>query len=87
MRRWIEEDNKGVEIRGIRWLTKENRPGKTASSLVIYARAAEEIGRLRMGRKLFRTTKYDWGPRSNKEGGRGGHRCSERELPDNPIED
>jgi len=29
MRRWIEEVNKGVEIQGIRWLLKENRPGKS----------------------------------------------------------
>jgi len=34
MRRWTEEDNKGVEIKGIRWLLKELAPGKTASSLL-----------------------------------------------------
>ena len=66
MRRWIEEDNKGVEIMGIRWLTREHWPGKVASSLVIYMRSAMEIGRLRMGRKLFHTTRYDWGRVSAK---------------------
>ncbi|KAF8442517.1 hypothetical protein BGX38DRAFT_1272322 [Terfezia claveryi] len=33
MRRWIEEDNKGAQILGIRWLTQEERRiGKLASS-------------------------------------------------------
>ena len=62
MRRWIEEDNKdmGVEIMGIRWLLKENRPGKVASSLVIYMKSARKVEKLRMGRRFFRTTSYDW---------------------------
>ena len=45
---------------GIRWLTKEHKPGKLASSLVIYIKSRVGIGGLRMGRKLFRTTRYDW---------------------------
>jgi len=36
MRRWVEEDNKGVRIMGIRWLLKEDRRGQVVSSLVIY---------------------------------------------------
>ena len=62
MRRWIEEDNKdmGVEIMGIRWLLKENQPGKVASSLVIYMKSARKAEKLRMGRRFFRTTSYDW---------------------------
>jgi len=58
MSRWLKEDNKGVEIQGIRWLLKEVALGKTASSLVIYMKSAEVTGKLRMGRKLFRTKTY-----------------------------
>ncbi|RPB18387.1 hypothetical protein L211DRAFT_843674, partial [Terfezia boudieri ATCC MYA-4762] len=37
MRKWIEEDNKNAQIKGIRWLLLEGRRvGKAASSLVIY---------------------------------------------------
>jgi len=60
MRRWIEEDNKGVKILGIRWLLKEDRREQVASSLVIYLKDPVESTRLRMGRRLFRTTVYDW---------------------------
>ncbi|KAF8430832.1 hypothetical protein BGX38DRAFT_1263559 [Terfezia claveryi] len=64
MRRWIEEDNKltGVQILGIRWLTQEHRrAGKMASSLVIYMKDRINLDQgLRMGRRLFRTTVYDW---------------------------
>ena len=60
MRRWIEEDNKGVKILGIRWLLREDRRGQVASSLVIYMRDLIEVTKLRMGRRLFRTTCYDW---------------------------
>ena len=60
MRRWIEEDNKGTKILGICWLLKEDRRGKAASSLVIYLKDKIEVGVLRMGRRLFRTTHYDW---------------------------
>ncbi|KAF8426118.1 hypothetical protein BGX38DRAFT_1279077 [Terfezia claveryi] len=64
MRRWIEEDNKstGVQILGIRWLTQEHRrAGKMASSLVIYMKERINIDQgLRMGRRFFRTTVYDW---------------------------
>ena len=57
MRQWIEEDNRGVEIMGIRG----HLPGIVASSLVIYIKSAVEIGRLRMGRKTYNTERYDWG--------------------------
>jgi len=60
MWRWIEEDNRGVRIVGIRWLLKEDRRGHEASSLVIYMRDLVEVKRLRKGRRLFRTTRYDW---------------------------
>ncbi|RPB24376.1 hypothetical protein L211DRAFT_837774, partial [Terfezia boudieri ATCC MYA-4762] len=62
MRRWIEEDNKNAQIKGIRWLLLEGRRvGKAVSSLLIYL--AEEIdikNGLRMGKRLFRTTTYNW---------------------------
>lgn len=62
MRRWLEEDNKGVVIVGARWLLQEGRRlGKAASSLVIYLSIPKAVGKLRMGRKLFRTTRYEWG--------------------------
>ncbi|KAF8420906.1 hypothetical protein EV426DRAFT_701977 [Tirmania nivea] len=73
MRRWIEEDNKGVEVMGIRWLLKQHEPGKVASSLVVYTRSAKEVGRLYMGRKFFRTTRYDWNRLSS---GRRGKRAT-----------
>ena len=57
MRRWIEEDNRGVKIMGIRWLLREDRQGQVASSLVIYMRDPVEAT---MGRRLFRITGYDW---------------------------
>ena len=60
MRQWIEEDNKEVEVMGIRWLTRGHSPGKRASALVIYLQSAVEIGRLTMGRKSYYTEKYDW---------------------------
>ena len=63
IRQWIEEDNKGnVLIMGIRWLLKECRRGeKLASSLVIHSKDEIDINQgLRMGRKVFRTTRYEW---------------------------
>ena len=60
MRRWIEEDNKGVRILGIRWLLREDRRGQVVSPLVIYMQDLMEVTKLRMGRRLFRTTCYDW---------------------------
>jgi len=60
MRRWIEEDNEGVKILGIRWLLREDRRGQVVSSLVIYMQDLVEVTKLRMGRRLFRTTSYDW---------------------------
>lgn len=59
MRWWIQEDNKRVGIMGIRWLPKEHGPKTVSSSLVIYLKSTEEIRKLRMGKKLFRTTEYD----------------------------
>ena len=43
MRKWIEEDNKSMNILGIRWLLKEDRRGKAASSLVIYLKDMIEV--------------------------------------------
>jgi len=60
MRRWIEVDNKGVKIMGIRWLLKEDRRGQVVSSLVIYMRDPVEVTKLWIGRRLFRTTGYNW---------------------------
>jgi len=60
MRRWIEEDNRGIKILGIRWLLRGDRRGQVASSLVIYMQDPIEATKLRMGRRLFRTTCYDW---------------------------
>ena len=40
----------------IRWLLTGNRPGKTASSLVIDMKSARDMDRLRIGRRLFHTT-------------------------------
>jgi len=59
MRRWIEEDNKGVRIMGIQWLLKEDRRGQVVSSLVTYMRNPVEVTKVRMGRRLFRTIIYD----------------------------
>jgi len=59
---------------GARWLLAESgRPGKTAASLVIYMNWAGELDGLRMGRRMFRTTTYDWhrGPRLNRWSGYG----------------
>ena len=55
MRRWLEEDHRGINITGIPWLLKENRlEGKTASSLVKYEiRGGSGEG------KYFRTSEYD----------------------------
>jgi len=41
-------------------LLREDRRGQEASSLVIYMRDPVEVRSLRMGRRLFRTTAYDW---------------------------
>ena len=62
MRRWVQEDNKGVTILGIRWLLQEGRrAGKAASSLVVYLKEGINTSKgLRMGRKVFRTTVYNW---------------------------
>ena len=51
MWRWIEENNKCMEILGIRWLLKEHRRRQVASSLVIYMNHMVEIGK-----RLFHTT-------------------------------
>ena len=62
MRRWLAEDTRGIQILWIRWLLQEPRMvGKEASSLVIYLRDTVDTNRgLRMGRKILRTTQYDW---------------------------
>ena len=57
MQRWIEED---IRVLGIWWLLREDRRGQVVSCLVIYMRDLMEIKKLRMGRRLFRTTCYDW---------------------------
>ena len=51
------------------------KPEKAAFSLVIYTRSEQEIGKLRVGRKLFRTTRYGWdwcGSDKGKERDRSG---------------
>ena len=63
IRRWIEEDNRGSAlILGLWWLVREyRRTGKSASSLVIYMKNKVDLNKgLRMGRRIFRTTEYDW---------------------------
>ena len=63
MRRRIEEDNRGkAKILGIRWLVRQDRrTGRSASSLVIYMKNMIDLNKgLRMGRRIFRTTEYDW---------------------------
>ena len=64
MRRWIQEDNPtdAPKIIGIRWLLQEHRRvGKLASSLVVYLDRSVIVNKgLRMGRRIFRTTNYDW---------------------------
>jgi len=63
-RRWIENYKWrfGVQVSGIRWFTQEQRGiGKKASSLVIYLKEKIDSNQgLRIGRKLFRTTEYEW---------------------------
>ena len=63
---WVEEDNQGsIQILGIRWLVQGDRMagrGKLVSSLVVYLKDKVNIKRgIRMKRKIFRTTQYDWG--------------------------
>ena len=64
MRRWIQEDNPtgAPKIIGIRWLLQDHRRvGKLASSLVVYLDESVIVNKgLRMGRRIFRTTNYDW---------------------------
>ena len=47
---------------GVLWLLQENkRVGKMASSLVIYMKGEFDFSQgLRMGKRVFRTTEYDW---------------------------
>jgi len=59
--RWIQEDNTGIEVMGVRWLLSEDRRrGKEASSLVIYTKSTKKITAMRLGGKFFSTEKYDW---------------------------
>ncbi|KAF8429308.1 hypothetical protein BGX38DRAFT_1146978 [Terfezia claveryi] len=61
MRRWIEEDNQRVRIPGICWLQKGRRVGKLASSLVLHmAEGIDTTHGLRIGKRVFRTTAYNW---------------------------
>ena len=41
-------------------MTREQKPGKVVSSLVVYTKSAIEMAKLRMRRKLFHRTSYDW---------------------------
>jgi len=52
----------GLKIEGIRWVVRQDkRTGKSASSLVIYLNTDINYNqRLRIGRRVFRTTQYDW---------------------------
>jgi len=68
---WLQEDNRGVEITGVRWLVKEKaRQGKTSSSLVVLLNSrkaldgGEKKARLWMGRRWYQTAKYDWDRKS-----------------------
>ena len=47
---------------GIRWLVGETRrTAKFASFLVIYMKNQIDLNKgLRIGRRIFRTTEYDW---------------------------
>jgi len=61
MQRLIE-DNRGHRVEGIYWLLGEDRrTGKLASSLVIYLSSDTDPNQgLRIGRRVFQTTEYDW---------------------------
>ena len=59
--RWIQEDNTGLEVMGVRWLLSEHRRrGKEVSSLVIYTKSTKEIAAMRVSGRFFSTEKYDW---------------------------
>ena len=63
MRRWVEEDSQGsIQILGIRWLVQEHRGAEElASLLVIYVKESINLNSgVRMGRRLYCTTRYDW---------------------------
>ena len=61
LRKWLEEGNEGIEIMGARWLVpREKRLGKASSSLIVFTRSTENVVGLRLGRKWFPTTAYDW---------------------------
>ena len=62
IRRWIEDNQRGVHVQGIRWLTQEYRgAGKLASSLVVYLKERIDLNHgVRIGRRIFRITEYDW---------------------------
>jgi len=41
---WLQEDNRGVEITGVRWLVKEEaRQGKTRFSLVVHLNSRKRL--------------------------------------------
>lgn len=54
-------------IIGIRLLINIHGPGKVASSLVNYMKSAEEIGKLKIGKKLF-CTNWDRGRKDKSKG-------------------
>ena len=63
---WLQEDNESVKITGVRWLViDEARKGKTRPSLVVHLNSCKTVTLLRMGRRVYRTTRYDW----NRKGG------------------
>jgi len=61
-------DNERVNITGVRWLVMdEARRGKTRSSLVVHLNSRKAVTLLRMGRRVYRTTRYDWNRRGGGE--------------------
>jgi len=72
---WLQEDNPGVVVTGVRWLVREElRPGKLESSVVVHLNSYKELegsGKeawLRLGRKWHPTEKYDWNRKSYARG-------------------
>jgi len=61
LQRWLQEGNKDLAITGARWLLSDDRRlGEIYSSLNLYLADSTETPRLRMGKRSFRTTTYDW---------------------------
>jgi len=51
---WLQEDNERVNITGVRWLVMDEAMN-----------SCKAVTLLRMGRRVYRTTRYDW----NRRGG------------------